>query len=110
MNQNLRANKKNFRMKGFAQGIALKQRRNTTRKSPIKEIIKHNDILICCTQQVPSTGGGNMFVDSFNVCQKLKESEPHLFQLLATTPIHYYDVGTDVYGEFNMKFSHPMIE
>ena len=66
--------------------------------------------MLHCIEQVQSVGGGNMFVDSFSVSQKLKESEPHLFQLLATTPIHYYDVGTDVYGEFNMKFSHPMIE
>ena len=35
MNQNLRVNKTNFHMKGFALGLALKQRRNTTRKSPI---------------------------------------------------------------------------
>ena len=37
MNQNLRVNKTNFHMKGFAQGLALKQRRKTTRKSPIAE-------------------------------------------------------------------------
>ena len=35
MNQNLRVNKTNFHMKGFALGLALKQRRNATRKSPI---------------------------------------------------------------------------
>ena len=34
MNQNLRVNKTNFHMKGFALGLALKQRRNATRKSP----------------------------------------------------------------------------
>ena len=33
MNQNLSVNKTNFRMKGFALGLA--QRRNATRKSPI---------------------------------------------------------------------------
>ena len=66
--------------------------------------------MLHCIEQVTSTGGSNMFVDSFNVCQKLKEAEPHLFQLLATTPIQFCDVGTDVYGEFNMKISHPVIE
>ena len=35
MNQNLRVNKTNFHTKGFALGLALKQRRNATRKSPI---------------------------------------------------------------------------
>ena len=35
MNQNLRVNKTNFHVKGFALGLALKQRRNATRKSPI---------------------------------------------------------------------------
>ena len=66
--------------------------------------------MLHCIEQVPSAGGSNMFVDSFSVCKKLNEAEPHLFQLLATTPMHYYDVGTDVYGEFNIKFSRPMIE
>ena len=33
--QNLRVNETNFHMKGFALGLALKQRRNATRKSPI---------------------------------------------------------------------------
>ena len=32
----LHVNKTNFHMKGFALGLALKQRRNATRKSPIK--------------------------------------------------------------------------
>ena len=33
--QHLHVNKTNFHMKGFALGLALKQRRNATRKSPI---------------------------------------------------------------------------
>ena len=36
MNQNLRVNKTNFHLKGFALGLALKQRRKRTRKSPIQ--------------------------------------------------------------------------
>ena len=39
MNQNLRVNKTNFNMKGFALGLALKQRRKATRKSPIGLVI-----------------------------------------------------------------------
>ena len=35
MNQNLRVNKTNFHMKGFTLGLALKQRQNATRKSPV---------------------------------------------------------------------------
>ena len=35
MNHNLRANKTNFDMKGLALGLALKQRRNATWKSPV---------------------------------------------------------------------------
>ena len=37
MNQNLHVNKTDFHMKGFALGLALKQRRNATRKSPIRK-------------------------------------------------------------------------
>ena len=36
MNQNLRVNKTYFHMKGFALGLALKQKRKATRKSPIE--------------------------------------------------------------------------
>ena len=32
---NLHVNKTNFHMKGFALGLALKQRRKATRKSPV---------------------------------------------------------------------------
>ena len=35
MNQNLRVNKTNFDMKGFALGLALKQKRKATGKSPV---------------------------------------------------------------------------
>ena len=35
MNQNLRVNKTNFHMKGFALGLALKQRQKAIRKPPI---------------------------------------------------------------------------
>ena len=34
MNQNLHVNKTNFYMKGFALGLALKEKRKKTRKSP----------------------------------------------------------------------------
>ena len=37
MNQNLHVNKANFHMKDFALGLALKQRRNATRKSPFDD-------------------------------------------------------------------------
>ena len=40
MNQNLRVNKTNFHMKGFALGLALKQRRNATQKSPVDNIMR----------------------------------------------------------------------
>ena len=36
MNQNVHVNKTNFHMKGFALGLALKQRRKATRKSSIQ--------------------------------------------------------------------------
>ena len=38
MNQNLHVNKTNFHMKSFALGLALKQRRKATRKSPIVRV------------------------------------------------------------------------
>ena len=45
MNQDLRVNKTDFHMKGFALGLALKQRLKATRKSPIKEDL----VLVCCS-------------------------------------------------------------
>ena len=39
MNQNLRVNKTNFHMKGLALGLALKQRRKATRKSPFQSSV-----------------------------------------------------------------------
>ena len=38
MNQHLRVNKTSFHMKGFALGLALKQRRKATRKPPIDSL------------------------------------------------------------------------
>ena len=43
MNQTLHVNKTNFYMKGFVQGLALKQRRNATRKSPISRLQRENE-------------------------------------------------------------------
>ena len=48
MNPNLRVNKTNFHMKGFAPGLALKQRRNATRKLPIE---------IACSPNLKSCDG-----------------------------------------------------
>ena len=45
MNQNLRVNKTNFHIKDFALRLALKQRRNATRKSPIILILV---LTACC--------------------------------------------------------------
>ena len=42
MKQILRVNKTNFHMKGFALGLALKQRRKATRNSPIARVQKPN--------------------------------------------------------------------
>ena len=47
MNHNLRVNKTNFYMKGFALGLALKQRRNATRKSPIYVSFFFTTFLLC---------------------------------------------------------------
>ena len=38
----MRVNKTNFQMKGFALGLALKQRQNVTWKSPIGSTQSHN--------------------------------------------------------------------
>ena len=52
MNQNSRVNKINFYMKGFAPGLALKQRRKPTRKSPI--LVNTDTNLIMIIWQPPS--------------------------------------------------------
>ena len=39
MNQNLCVNKTDFDVQGFALGLALKQRRKATRKSPIGKLV-----------------------------------------------------------------------
>ena len=43
MNQKVCVNKTNFHVKGFAPGLALKQRGKTTRKSPIDQLILEID-------------------------------------------------------------------
>lgn len=55
-------------------------------------------------------GGANMFVDGFHIAQQFKEMEPELFDLLSTTPIPYWDVGKDDYGDFHIKGSRPVFE
>ena len=52
MNHNLRVNKTNFYMKGFALGLALKQRRNATRKSPIYASFFFTTFLLCARTHV----------------------------------------------------------
>ena len=46
MNQNLRVNKTNFHMKGFALGLALIQRRNATQKLPIGRVWTKDHIFL----------------------------------------------------------------
>jgi hypothetical protein len=55
-------------------------------------------------------GGTNMFVDGFNIAQEFKDKEPDLFHLLSKTYIPYVDIGVDVFGDFHLEKTRPVIE
>ena len=64
MNQNLRVNKTNFHIKDFAIGLALKQRRNETRKLPIK-IRSAVFLWAKCPRFLILKQGSDIILDSF---------------------------------------------
>ncbi|XP_062951970.1 gamma-butyrobetaine dioxygenase [Cynocephalus volans] len=63
--------------------------------------------LHCIKQTV--TGGESEIVDGFNVCRKLKEKNPHAFQILSSTFVDFTDIGVD-YCDFSVQSKHKIIE
>ena len=45
-------------------------------------------------------GGENSFVDAFLCAKILKENHPEAFEILTTTPVSFYDYGTDYLKDF----------
>ncbi|EDO40404.1 predicted protein [Nematostella vectensis] len=66
--------------------------------------------MLHCLQQAPTEGGESIFVDGFFIAQEIKEQHPRLFNLLATTPIPYVDIGKDEFGDFHLKNKRESIE
>ncbi|XP_031569690.1 gamma-butyrobetaine dioxygenase-like [Actinia tenebrosa] len=66
--------------------------------------------ILHCLEQVPTKGGSNQFVDGFKIAQDFKNKEPELYDVLSKTPIPYVDIGADVFGDFHLKNTWPVIE
>lgn len=66
--------------------------------------------LLHCIEQATGSGGANQFVDGFHVSKLLKGMDPKKFHLLSSTRLHFFDVGKDAFGDFDMKFARLTIE
>ncbi|XP_074606216.1 gamma-butyrobetaine dioxygenase-like [Acropora palmata] len=66
--------------------------------------------LLHCIEQVTGPGGANQFVDGFHVSKLLKDLDPKKFDLLSSSRLHFFDVGRDEFGDFDMKFERLTIE
>ncbi|XP_078738888.1 gamma-butyrobetaine dioxygenase [Lampetra fluviatilis] len=63
--------------------------------------------LHCVRQAV--RGGASQLVDGFAVCEQLRREQPEAFRLLASTPLNYVDVGTDL-CDFHVHSRNPVIQ
>ena len=52
-----------------------------------------------------ATGGGSVFLDSFRVAERLRDTDPHAFELLSTVPIPYRFQDCD----FDIRADRPLI-
>ena len=66
--------------------------------------------MLHCIEQTPCTGGVSIYVDGFCTSQKLKDVDAKSFKFLSDVPIAFCDIGMDIFGEFDMQCSRPMIE
>lgn len=66
--------------------------------------------MLHCVEQASGTGGASQFADGFHVAQVLKDQDPKKFELLATQGLNFFDIGKDMFGDFDMKFTRPVIE
>ena len=57
--------------------------------------------LLHCVKQA-GVGGDNLFADGFRVAADMRRDHRDSFELLAATPVHFIDVGTEG-REFRMK-------
>lgn len=68
--------------------------------------------MLHCIEQVPGTGGANQFVDGYHVdgYQELRDKDLKKFELLSKTRFQFVDIGNDIFGDYNTKFSRTSIE
>ncbi len=52
-----------------------------------------------------ATGGGSVFLDSFGIAERLRDTDPRSFELLSTVPIPYRFAD----GEFDIRTDRPLI-
>jgi len=66
--------------------------------------------MLHCIEQAPGTGGANQFVDGYHVSQELRDKDLKKFELLSKTRFQFADIGNDIFGDYNTKFSRTSIE
>ena len=65
--------------------------------------------LLHCITQTGCSGGENLLADGFKAAEELKKEDPAAFDILTSTVLEYYDVGTDHVGKFHQHARHPVI-
>ena len=66
--------------------------------------------LLFCWEQIPTGGGANTLVDSFQVAQQLKKEDPHAYNLLTKTHVLFRHSGADILGEYDFEGARPLLE
>lgn len=65
--------------------------------------------LLHCISQFPGPGGSNMFADSFHGGKILRSLHPLKFNILASTPVDFIDVGVEDDQEYHFINQEPLI-
>lgn len=66
--------------------------------------------MLFCLEQIPTEGGENSLVDSFNVAQQLKKEDPHAYDLLTNTHVLFRTKGADILGDYDFEGARPILE
>ncbi|XP_015751153.1 PREDICTED: gamma-butyrobetaine dioxygenase-like [Acropora digitifera] len=66
--------------------------------------------MLFCLEQIPTEGGENSLVDSFNVAQQLKKEDPQAYDLLTNTHVLFRTKGADILGDYDFEGARPILE
>lgn len=64
---------------------------------------------IHCIKQYEGNGGDSLVTDGLHAANLLREVHPHKYQILTSTPVDWFDEGSDEVGEFLKVLQLPMI-